>query len=301
MNFYLNKNIDLFPNVDPQNTLEKFVQFPLIRMLIVVIFLIPFPVIITVTQNFLTSALDKTSALYLGYLLDVILIFGLIFTYKVYTKTVENREAHEFSFTKILPEIGAGALLAFAVITFFVLVNYILGYYNIDEFNSFGNVVFMFFLQFKVGFIEELLFRVIIFKLTEEIFGSWIAVAFQGILFGLAHAGNPNASLFTTLALIVSFTIFFGAGYMITRRIWFIFGFHWCWNFFQSGIFGLPNSGNIQPGLITPIVEGPIWITGGNWGAELSAISVFFLFAVGLYLVKLAVNKNQFVKPMWRR
>lgn len=301
MNYFHNKSTDLFPNVDPQTGLEKVIQFPLVRMIIVLFLLYPATLIVNLIRLQINISLDETSALYLGYLLNVCLIVALFFIYRIYTETVENRKAQEFSLNKWLPELGAGALVAFSAISVYLLINWALGYYKIAEFNSFGNVVFMFFDQLKVGFIEELLFRLIIFKLTEELFGSWTALVIQGVIFGLAHAGNPNATIFTTLALIGAFTFFFGAGYMITRRIWFIFGFHWSWNFFQSGIWGMHNSGKTQPSLITPHIDGPVWITGGEWGAELSLISILILFIVGLYFVKLALEKNQFINPLWRR
>lgn len=238
---------------------------------------------------------------YLSYFLDIILIITLVVVYNIYTSTVENRKANEFSFNKLGLELGAGVVLAMGVLLFFVLSLYLLGYYRIEEFNSFDNVIFMFFTQMKVGFTEELLFRVVLFKLTEELIGSWGAIILQGVLFGFAHAGNPNATIFTTFALILSFTVFFGAGYMITRRIWFIMGFHWSWNFFQAGIFGMNNSGNTQPSLISPIVKGPVWITGGAWGPELSVINIVILFMLSLYFVKVAYHNNQFVKPLWLR
>lgn len=300
-NFYHNKSTDLFPNVDPQTGLQKVIQFPLVRLIILLLFLSPASLTIGVVRGTLNQNLDHTTALYFGYLLDIVLISSLVIIYNVYTSSVENRKAHEFSLYKFGSELGTGILLGFSVITFFVVFLSSLGYFSIEEFNSFGNVVFMFFEQLKVGFIEELLFRLIIFKFTEELIGSWSAIALQGVLFGFAHAGNPNADIFSTLALILSFSIFFGAGYMMTRRIWFIMGFHWSWNFFQAGIYGMPNSGVTQPGLITPVVDGPIWLTGGDWGAELSVVSVAILFTVSIYFVKIALYNNQFVKPLWRR
>ena len=77
-NLHFNKSSDLFSNVDPQNNLEKFIQFPLIRLLIVSVLLLPVPLIIGLIRNYLNLALNQTLALYLGYSLDVILIALLI-------------------------------------------------------------------------------------------------------------------------------------------------------------------------------------------------------------------------------
>lgn len=301
MNFYYIKSEDLLPNVDPQNRIEKFVQFPLIRLIIALFLIVTVTIIYGVVKAGIFSVFDETAALYLSYLLILIFIAASLAVYAFYTNTVENRKAHEISFYKMLPELGAGWLLGLAIISLIVSLLALLGFYRIEEFNSFSNLVFMFFDQMNTGFIEELLFRVILFKLTEELFGTWTAMAIQGVLFGYAHSGNPNASIYSTLALIFAFTIFFGAGYMITRRLWFIMGFHWGWNFTQAGLFGMENSGYEMPSLIEPTVIGPEWLTGGDWGLELSVISMVLLFSISLYFVKLAKERNQFLEPMWRR
>lgn len=301
MDFYYNKSTDLLPNTDPQSRLEKIVQFPLVRLFIILLMMATVFLIFGVINSGLRSAFDESIALYLTYLTTVLMIAATLLVYRVYTNSIENREAWEISLKKIIPELSAGWLLGFGSVTFIVSILALMGYYRIDEFQSFGNVVYMFFDQLKVGFIEELLFRVIIFKLTEEVFGSWVAIAFQGVLFGFAHSGNPNASIYSSLALIFSFTIFFGAGYMITRRLWFIMSFHWSWNFFQAGVFGMQNSGHVMPSLIDSNVQGPEWITGGEWGLEMSVLSMVLLFGISIYFVKLAYVRNQFLKPMWRR
>ncbi len=301
MNFHYNKITDLLPNVNPQSLGEKFIQFPLTRLFIVLIFILFVTVVYGIVKASINSNFGETAALYLSYLLILIFIAACLFVYHVYTKSVENRKAYEISFYKFIQELGAGWFLGFGVIVFIVSILALLGYYEIKEFNSYSNLVFMFFDQLHTGFIEELIFRVILFKLTEELFGTWTAMAIQGVLFGFAHSGNPNASIYSTLAIIFAFTIFFGAGYMLTRRLWFIMGFHWSWNFSQAGIFGMENSGVEMPNFIEPAVSGPEWLTGGAWGLELSVLSMVILFSISLYFVKLARERNQFIKPIWQR
>ncbi len=301
MNYYYNNINDLLPNVDPRNLAEKIIQFPLIRLIILFILLTFLTISYGIIKSLIYSAFDQTTSLYLSYLLILLFIVITLALYSAYTQNVENRKALEISFNKMIPELGAGWLLGFLLITMIVSILALLGYYKIDSFNSVSNLVFMFFDQMHTGFLEELLFRVILFKLTEELFGTWIAMAIQGVLFGFAHSGNPNASLYSTITLIFAFTIFFGAGYMLTRRLWFIMGFHWSWNFFQAGVFGMENSGYEMPSLIEPSVSGPEWLTGGSWGLELSVLSMILLFSISLYFVKLAKERNQFLKPLWLR
>jgi hypothetical protein len=152
-----------------------------------------------------------------------------------------------------------------------------------------------------VGFSEELMFRLILFKLVEEFAGSWAAILVQGLIFGFAHIGNPNATIMTSIGLVLSCTLLFGGAYMLTRRIWLIMGIHWSWNFFQAGVFGMPNSGTTRPGWITPAIEGPEWITGGAWGIEASYIAVAIQFIIGLLILTAAIKRGQLVRPVWVR
>jgi hypothetical protein len=53
--------------------------------------------------------------------------------------------------------------------------------------------------------------------------------------------------------------------------------------------------------LIIPEIEGPNWITGGDFGIEASIISVFICLAAGLWLLRAARRKKQPVRPLWIR
>ena len=43
---------------------------------------------------------------------------------------------------------------------------------------------------------------------------------------------------------------------------------HFSWNYMQTGVFGMNNSGLAQGGFITPLLSGPDWLTGGAFGLE---------------------------------
>ena len=301
MNLYYNDSSELFTKVVPETGAGKIIQFPLVRLVIAFLFLFPVGLLLVLLHSAALVLLDNSGQVYFSYFLDILSIVGLFYVYLFYTKVVEQRKALELSFHKFYIEFGVGALTAFLVVSFIVAMLALSGCYRIEGLNSFSNVSFMFVQQMRVGFVEELIFRVILFKLVEEFAGSWIAICVQGVLFGFGHIANPNATIFTSLALIIFFSILFGAGYMITRRIWFIMGIHWSWNFFQAGIFGMPNSGVTQPSLISPVITGPAWLTGGAWGIEASVLTFILLFILGLFLLKKAVDRKQVVKPAWKR
>jgi membrane protease YdiL (CAAX protease family) len=296
-----NNSTLLFTNFHPTSIVGKIIQFPLFRILIVLIFLLPVSVISYLVGPELAQSIGVPYLSIVRYGRDLIFLILFMIAYGLYTKYVERREAHEISFDKFYTELGVGILISFLMVGFMVLLLSLPGYYKIVAFNPIKNLTDAFVLQMMVGFSEELLFRLVIFKLVEEFAGSWVAIAVQGLIFGFAHIANPNATLWTSIGLVLSCTLLFGGAYMLTRRIWLIMGMHWSWNFFQAGVFGMANSGTTRPGWITPVIDGPTWITGGAWGVEASYIAVAMQFLIGLYIFRKAMEGGQIVRPIWVR
>jgi hypothetical protein len=115
------------------------------------------------------------------------------------------------------------------------------------------------------------------------------------------HLGNENATLWTILLVAIS-DVLLAAAFIYTRRIWMVWGIHLGWNFFQDGIFGMPNSGITKlPSWINPAINGPEWITGGNFGIEASYIAILLSIVVGIIILKKAMDNGMMVKPFWRR
>lgn len=291
----------LFTNVIPTTRLGKVIQFPLLRILIVILFLFPVGLLANLIGLEYIKSFGEPTYTIIRYGRDFFFLILFMIAYSLYTKYVERREAYELSFTKFYRELGIGAMLSFCIVTFMVLLMLVLGYYKVVSFNPLKNLTDYFMTQMMVGFTEELIFRVILFKLSEELLGSWIAIIIQGLIFGFAHMANPNASFWTSLGLVISDTLLFGGAFMLTRRIWLVMGLHWSWNFFQAGVFGMPNSGKIPEGWITPTINGPTWITGGAWGIEASYLAILILFILGLYIFKKAIKSGQLVYPIWKR
>lgn len=298
---YYNLSNELFTKVIPNTRIGKFIQFPITRIFIAVLFLIPVSILANLVGLELIKSLAEPYYTLLRYLRDIILFILFLLSYRSYTNYVENRKALELNTKSFIPEIGLGFFISIGVVCFMVILLMLLGYYRIDSFNFPGVFADRIAEYYMGSFIEELIFRLILFKLVEEFAGSWIGIIVQGLVFGFAHIGNENATIWTSLSLVISDTILFGAAYMLTRRIWLIWGMHFSWNFFQEGIFGMPNSGYQKDGLIRPIINGPEWITGGKFGIEASIISTLILFVLGLIILKKAIEKNQLVLPVWKR
>jgi CAAX protease family protein len=96
-----------------------------------------------------------------------------------------------------------------------------------------------------------------------------IAVLIPALLFGLAHATNPNATALSTINIII-FALFFAAGYVLTGELALPIGLHFAWDFIQGFVFGV-TGGVSQFGSVLVLAEddpaGKLW-TGLPYGAE---------------------------------
>lgn len=113
-----------------------------------------------------------------------------------------------------------------------------------------------------------------------------IAYLISSSVFGLLHLANDNASLTSTLNLVLA-GLFLGLGYVLTGELGISIGLHITWNFFQGVVFGFPVSGGTPAASFIGIQQfGPNWATGGAFGPEAGIISlVAMLLGSGLILL----------------
>lgn len=133
------------------------------------------------------------------------------------------------------------------------------------------------------GFAEEFIFRGYSqFTLTTGI-RFWPAAVILSILFGSIHLGNPGESWPGALsAALIGF--FFCFTLRRTGTIWFAVGLHAAWDYGQTFIYGVPDSGLAAPGhFLNPSFHGPRWVTGGTVGPEAS-LSCFVVLGL-LFLI----------------
>lgn len=136
-----------------------------------------------------------------------------------------------------------------------------------------------------VGFFEEFLFRGYLqFGLTRclaglvqrlsptnrraEAIGFWSAAVIISFGFGLLHGLNPGESPIGLLCA-GSAGLMFAFSLWRTGSLWWAIGLHAAWDWAQSFLFGVADSGGLSVHrLLSTHPIGPAWISGGSTGPE---------------------------------
>ncbi|MDQ1386913.1 MAG: protease family protein [Acidobacteriaceae bacterium] len=131
-----------------------------------------------------------------------------------------------------------------------------------------------------VGFFEEFFLRGYSqFTLTRAI-GFWPSAVVLSCLFGLIHSQNAGEQWPGLLAAAV-IGFFFCLTLRRTGSLWFAVGFHAAWDWGETFVYSVPDSGTLFPGhLLKSSFHGPRWLTGGMVGPEGSVLCFVVIAAV---------------------
>ena len=146
-----------------------------------------------------------------------------------------------------------------------------------------------------VGVVEEVIFRGILFRLIADKWNIAVGLTTSSLLFGLAHLGNPGATLWAALAIALASGWLFGMAYAYHQTIWVPVGMHWAWNYLEGGVFGCSVSGtplDYRP-LITPKISGTDLLSGGAFGPEASIICVAIGMGISIVYTVLYIKKKK--------
>jgi membrane protease YdiL (CAAX protease family) len=212
-----------------------------------------------------------------------------------YTK-YEHRVITELSMNGLWKKLIGGLITGSGLQCLTILVIYIYGGFKIIAVNPASTLIIPFTVAFTVAIIEEILLRGIVFRITEEKWGSAIALIISGVIFGGLHLVNPHVTLVSILCITIV-GVLLGAAYLYYRSLWVPIALHFAWNFTQNGIFGAITSGNEKTAsLFTTQINGPAILTGGQFGPE-GSIQAALLCLIAAAAVILQLQKqNKTVK-----
>lgn len=123
-----------------------------------------------------------------------------------------------------------------------------------------------------VGVFEEFLLRGYALYTLSRSWGFWPAAAMLSLMFGVIHMRNPGETWIGLLG-VVAIGMFFCLTLYRTGSLWFAVGFHAFWDWGQTFLYSVPDSGTMEPGhLMRPAFHGRDWLTGGSVGPEASVM-----------------------------
>ena len=235
-----------------------------------------------------------------------IIIFALeggvsIAGYLLYVRLLEKRSLVELSRFRIAL-LPLGTLVGLVWLGLLMAILYAGGHYQVNGF-AFPNRLFSA-IVFALGTAiwEEVTFRGLLFRVTEQSFGTWVGVAVSALAFGALHGLNPNASVAASVAIILESGILLAAAYFATRTLWFPIGLHFGWNFAEDFVFGVRTSGHAaRPAIIDGTLTGSSFWTGGLYGLESSIWAIGMAAVLSAVLITIAIRRREIVRFMPNR
>jgi len=180
-------------------------------------------------------------------------------------------------------QFWVGALWGICAITILMLLLRGLGVFyfgglalhgiRILKFAAFWAVLFL-----VVGLLEEFVARgYSLFTLARGM-GFWPAALLLSAAFGAIHLSNPGEAWVGALAAAF-IGLFFCLTLLRTGTLWFAVGMHASWDWGESFLYSVPDSGQVAPGhLLSSSFHGSRWLTGGSVGPE-GSVFVFVVIA----------------------
>jgi hypothetical protein len=280
----------------------KVLYFPLTRIIISIVAIL----CVVALESNLTQSIGNTYGLarqiWYRVLSGAVVIVSVCLVYAGYVRVFERRKTVELSRERAIREFAAGSAIGFALFSATIGCLWLGGFYRVQEIGYLPSAATLIGVGLVPAFIEEIVIRAIIFRITEDSLGTWMAMVISALLFGLSHMLNPGATWVAALFIAIEAGVLLAAAYITTRRLWLPIGLHFAWNFTQGGIFGVAVSGLAVRGLLKATLSGrPELLSGGAFGAEASIFAMLICTSTAVVLIVLAVRNGQIVRPFWRR
>ena len=249
-----------------------------------------------------------------GYTQELILAAAALLSTWIMSKIEGRGRTYGFGGRSKLPLFFVGLLSGLILISLLVFVLWKMGWLVVDARVIFGADIFRYgflwlFAFFLVGLAEESLTRgYVLYTLTRGIawlyeylfktrfstaLGFWTAAVILSVIFFLGHTGNPGESPVGLLSVFAA-GMFFSLSVWRTGSLWWAIGMHAAWDWGQSFLFGVADSGlMVQHHLLATHPAGKPLFSGGTTGPE-GSVFILAVLAVGCLIV-LTLPKGQYV------
>jgi len=135
-----------------------------------------------------------------------------------------------------------------------------------------------------VGLSEEFMFRGYPQFTLAQGMGFWPAAVLLSLAFGGVHISNKGET-WVGIASVVLTGLFWCFTLQRTGTLWFAVGMHASFDFGETFLYSVPDSGYLFPGhLSQAVISGPAWLTGGSAGPEASLFD-FLVLLTFFYLL----------------
>jgi uncharacterized protein len=191
-----------------------------------------------------------------------------------------------------------GACWGFLQLTLLLRVIHVLGGFSFGTLALHGSAIAEYALLYALGFLlvglaEEYMFRGYLQFTLSRGMGFWPAAIFTSSLFACAHLANPGEKPLG-IAMVVTDGLFCCLTLWRTGNLWWAVGNHASWDFAQSFVYGVPDSGLIMNNhLMNSSFHGPVWLTGGSVGPE-GSVLIPVLFAVTIVAFHFCYPKREY-------
>jgi CAAX protease family protein len=130
-----------------------------------------------------------------------------------------------------------------------------------------------------VALVEEFFLRGYTQFTLSRGLGFWPTAIILSSAFGAVHLSNKGEDAVGALGAAM-IGLFFCLTLRRTGDLWFAVGMHASWDWGETFLYGVPDSGMVAPGhLLNPSSHGPAWLSGGSVGPE---ASLFVFILIGL-------------------
>jgi len=250
-----------------------------------------------------------------GYVQESILAAAALLSTWIMSKIECRGRTYGFGGTSKLFLLLAGLLSGLILISLLVFVLWKTGFLIVEARVIFGTDIFRYgllwlFAFFLVGVAEESLTRgYLLYTLTrglawlyEYLFktrhstalGFWTAAVILSVVFFIGHTSNPGESPVGLLSVFVG-GMFFCLSVWRTGSLWWAIGMHAAWDWGQSFLFGVGDSGLMfQHHLLATHPVGRPLLSGGTTGPE-GSVFIFGVFAVGCLIILFTLPRGNYI------